>query len=193
MLAPGLAAVALPQFAANLLAGFDCHDGSARSLHRGNHPVPLRGGCARPEALLFDGAGPRSGARSHAVGGGVGDGRPLAGSDRGDAGVVSDGYVRRPPRGVAGSRGARAARRCRQLHEPARIAPVARRYVYSVPVVGRADWIVLDRSDAWVPQAVGGYPDAAALRRFHTRIERSSRWRKVFERRDVVVFRRVES
>ena len=31
----------------------------------------------------------------------------------------------------------------------------ARRYVYSVPVLGRAEWVVIDTSDAWVPGTLG--------------------------------------
>ena len=47
-----------------------------------------------------------------------------------------------------------------------RVAPGGRRYLLSVPVLGRAEWIVIDVSDAWIPEAFGGRCDPDALRRF---------------------------
>jgi len=67
----------------------------------------------------------------------------------------------------------------------------ARRYVYSVPVVGRAEWMVLDSTDSWIPQAAGGNTDPAALRSFHERIAESREWRNVFAESGVFVYRRV--
>lgn len=66
----------------------------------------------------------------------------------------------------------------------------ARRYLYSVPVVGRAEWIVVDVSDPWIPRVWGGGNDADALERFRERIEREAAWEKVFEREGVLVFRK---
>jgi uncharacterized membrane protein len=68
-----------------------------------------------------------------------------------------------------------------------------RRYFYSVPIVQRAEWIVLDTRDPWVAATVGNltlgpYPEL--LRAFRQRIERSSSWAKVFEQDGVLVFRR---
>lgn len=68
----------------------------------------------------------------------------------------------------------------------------ARRHVYSIPVLGEAEWVVIDRRDPWVvredspiltrhPEVVG------ALAR---RLERDAAWTKVFERERVLVFRR---
>ncbi len=68
-----------------------------------------------------------------------------------------------------------------------------RRYLYSVPVLGRAEWIVMDLSDAWLPQTWGGRDNPEALRAFHVRIERSADWRKVFDQGGVLVFRKVRS
>jgi uncharacterized membrane protein len=65
----------------------------------------------------------------------------------------------------------------------------ARRYVYSVPVTGRARWIVLDSHDAWIPRAMAGSSDPARLRAFRSRLESSPRWQKVFDRDGVSVFR----
>jgi hypothetical protein len=68
----------------------------------------------------------------------------------------------------------------------------ARRYVYSVPVLGRADWIVLDTEDPFV--AVPGSPvlerRPAALQAFRRRIERSPSWERVLARSGILVFRR---
>jgi uncharacterized membrane protein len=68
----------------------------------------------------------------------------------------------------------------------------ARRYVYSVPVVRRAEWIVLDTWDPRVaaPRSTILEWDPEALERFAARIGRSPAWTKVFERDGVLVFRR---
>ena len=71
----------------------------------------------------------------------------------------------------------------------------ARRYYYSVPVLGRADWIVLDTQDPFVETPV--FPVLAksplTLGRFTRRIERDPRWRRVYDEEGVLVFRRVRS
>jgi uncharacterized membrane protein len=67
-----------------------------------------------------------------------------------------------------------------------------RRYLYSVPVVGRADWIVIDSSDTWIPDAAGGRWDPAALQAFQDRIASSPKWRKVFGHDGVLVYRKVD-
>src|SRR6185295_11031610 len=43
-----------------------------------------------------------------------------------------------------------------------------RRYVYSAPVLGRADWVVIDDTDAWIPKIGNGIEgsDPARLARF---------------------------
>ena len=69
----------------------------------------------------------------------------------------------------------------------------ARRHYYSVPVLGRAEWIVLEADDAWLPQSVGGYHDRPRLQAFLTQVEKSPQWRLVFRKDDVYVFRRAES
>ena len=66
-----------------------------------------------------------------------------------------------------------------------------RRYLYSVPVLGRAEWIVLEASDAWIPKAAGGGANPDALRSFQERIERSPEWRRVYTESGVSVFRKV--
>jgi uncharacterized membrane protein len=69
----------------------------------------------------------------------------------------------------------------------------ARRYFYSVPAVERAEWIVLDMRDPWVAAkalnlTLGPYPEL--LRGFMQRIQRNEAWAKVFEQDGVLVFRR---
>ena len=68
----------------------------------------------------------------------------------------------------------------------------ARRYIYSVPVLGKSEWIVLDTWNTWMPavprRSEGQHPDV--LQAFRVRIEKSPRWRKVFERDGVLVFER---
>jgi uncharacterized membrane protein len=66
----------------------------------------------------------------------------------------------------------------------------ARRYVYDAPVLGRSEWVVLDSSDNWVPGSWGGGDDPVALRAFRDRLERSAQWRRVFADSGVYVYRR---
>jgi uncharacterized membrane protein len=68
----------------------------------------------------------------------------------------------------------------------------ARRYVYSVTMLGRAEWVVLDLDDPWVvrpdsPILTHHPEEVAALAR---RLEADPAWRAVFERDRVVVFRK---
>ena len=71
----------------------------------------------------------------------------------------------------------------------------ARRYFYSVPVLERSEWIVLDMADPWIAGAgspvLGPHPNW--LRQFRQKIERDSGWTKVFDEEGVLVFRRTES
>ncbi len=68
----------------------------------------------------------------------------------------------------------------------------ARRYFYSVPIVGRAEWALVDTWNAWMPasedRAEGPHPQL--LRAFMNQIQSSPRWRQVFERDGVFVFER---
>jgi hypothetical protein len=68
----------------------------------------------------------------------------------------------------------------------------ARRYVYGAPVVGTAEWAVLDMRNSWMPRGPrGGDAYPGRLEAMRRRLERSVGWEKVFERNHVVVFRRV--
>jgi uncharacterized membrane protein len=79
-----------------------------------------------------------------------------------------------------------------------------RRYVYSFPVVARADWIVVDESDWWLPnvrpgEARDGFAVAVTdlseqpgrLRRALAAVTANPRWRLAFDEAGVLVFRRV--
>jgi uncharacterized membrane protein len=67
-----------------------------------------------------------------------------------------------------------------------------RHYVYSAPVLGRADWVVIDDTDAWIPQlgAAKEGSDPARLQRFREQVASDARFRLVFARDGVYVFRR---
>jgi uncharacterized membrane protein len=69
-----------------------------------------------------------------------------------------------------------------------------RRQVYSVPVLGEAEWVVVDVDEPWVTR-----PDSPILtshpevvRAFVRRLGRDPGWTRVFERDGVLVFRAVE-
>jgi uncharacterized membrane protein len=69
----------------------------------------------------------------------------------------------------------------------------ARQYLYSIPFVDRAEWIVLDTHDPWVASqrdslTLGEYPQL--LRAFTRRIEDNPSWTRVFDQDGVLVFRR---
>jgi len=68
----------------------------------------------------------------------------------------------------------------------------ARRYVFTMPMLGSAEWVVADLDDPWVTN-----PDSPLLtrhprivRRFVARLENDPSWTKVFERDRVFVFRK---
>lgn len=68
-----------------------------------------------------------------------------------------------------------------------------RRYFYSVPVVGRAEWIVVDTNDTWIPRRFGGEADPEAVASFVTRIRQEPAWVNVFDDDGVLVFRKVDA
>jgi len=68
----------------------------------------------------------------------------------------------------------------------------SRRHVYSVPMYAQAEWVVVDEDDPWVVK-----PDSPILtrhpnvvRRLVVRLEADAGWEKVFDQDAVVVFRR---
>jgi hypothetical protein len=68
----------------------------------------------------------------------------------------------------------------------------ARRYVYSVPYLRRAEWVVVDTADAWVVSRDSPilYRRPAVVRRFLERLQADPEWETVYERSGVVVVRR---
>jgi uncharacterized membrane protein len=69
----------------------------------------------------------------------------------------------------------------------------ARRYVYSIPNLGRAEWVVVDLEDSWVVSAdspiLTSHPEV--VRAFAARIESRAGWTTVFRREGVLVLRKV--
>jgi uncharacterized membrane protein len=75
-----------------------------------------------------------------------------------------------------------------------------RRYFYSVPLVERADWVVLDTNDVWVPlpppkgiRSSFGRRAPELMRTLVANLASSKNWSKVFDRSGVLVFRRVQA
>lgn len=76
----------------------------------------------------------------------------------------------------------------------------ARRQFFSLPTVGKAEWVVIDMQDPWVPlpprrpvRSTWGRKDPALLESVKLQLERSSDWRRVSASHGVYVFRRVGS
>ena len=190
VLAPGLAAVAVPQLSANLLAGWDATTDPRAHYVAGVLPFLLAAvavGLARLRptgrmrgallvltlsAVSAVMVGPWPGAVAGTPTFYRTDSSPevLASLERAVAHVPPDAPVTTTNR-----IGAHLA---------------ARRYLYSAPVLGRAEWVVLDRSDTWVPRAWGGGPDPDAIEGLWKRLDRDRAWRLVYEAGDVVVFRK---
>jgi uncharacterized membrane protein len=69
-----------------------------------------------------------------------------------------------------------------------------RRYYYSIPVLGKADWVLIDRRDSWIPydperpSVYGPLPKRVAA--FERRLQAGGQWKVVFQRGDVVLYRR---
>lgn len=68
-----------------------------------------------------------------------------------------------------------------------------RRYFYSVPAIGRAKWAVVEVSDTWIPTAYSGEARPARLDTFLRSIDQSSDWKKVFGEEGIRVYRRVDT
>jgi uncharacterized membrane protein len=192
LLAPGLAAVAVPQLAANLLA--DLPSATDPHAHYIAAVVPfLFAATAAGLGRLSTRAGVRV----------VGVVLTLSIAASIMAGPWP-GAVIGPPtflRTDASSEKFAALRAAVDLVPEA--APVAstnrvgshlaaRRYAYSVPTLGRAEWIVLDLSDTWVPGRAGGRWSPGAIGEFRKRVEQSPEWVRVLDRSGVLVFRKAQ-
>jgi uncharacterized membrane protein len=190
VLAPGLAAVALPQLAANHLANFDATTDPRAHYVAGVIPFLLAAvavglarlttvGRLRGAVLVLT----LSLVSSIMVG-------PWPGAV---AGTPTFYRVDNSPEFLGAVRGA--------LSRIPKEAPAAstnrigshlaeRRYLYSVPVLGRAEWLVVDTNDSWIPNRFGGERDPAALETFVRRIRQDPSWVPVFEEGSVLVFRK---
>jgi uncharacterized membrane protein len=69
----------------------------------------------------------------------------------------------------------------------------ARQAIYTVPVLGDATWALLDLEDPWAtsPESPLLQNRPAQVRRLARRLDEDRRWRKVFERDGVLVFRKL--
>jgi hypothetical protein len=67
----------------------------------------------------------------------------------------------------------------------------ARRFLASVPTIGDAEWAVVDVNDAWRPLQWGGEEDPGAVRSFVERLRADAAWREVFTEDGILVFRKV--
>jgi uncharacterized membrane protein len=69
-----------------------------------------------------------------------------------------------------------------------------RQYFYSVPRLGQAEWVLLDRLDTWIPynfprpNVYGPLP--GRIKEFERRMRIAGSWKLVFRRGDVVVYQR---
>ena len=191
VLAPGLAAIALPQFTANVLADF-----SATTDPRAHYVAAIVPFLVAAVVIGLARLSPT--------------GRMRAAVLTLTLSVVSSVMVGPWPGAVAGAptfyRTDTSSEFLDALTRAVALvpadAPVAstnrigshladRRYLLSVPVLGRAEWVVIDVSDPWIPEAFGGRRDPEALRRFQSELEQSPAWRKVFEQAGVLVYRKV--
>jgi uncharacterized membrane protein len=70
-----------------------------------------------------------------------------------------------------------------------------RRYVYTVPLLGKAEWVVVDLDDPWVTSPASPIltRHPKVVRRFARQLESDAAWTKVFERDGVLVFRKTTS
>ena len=69
----------------------------------------------------------------------------------------------------------------------------ARRYVYTIDVLGRADWVVLDTGSPGMERRNSHNATMKNVREVGKRLERSASWRAVFNEDGVLVFRRVRT
>jgi uncharacterized membrane protein len=192
LLSPGLAAVALPQLLANTLSDFrSMSDPRYHSVAaivpflfaatvfgvarvRPERRLPLLAGvlvcCASMSLVLAPWA------RLVGV-------TPLGGREGVPAERIAalDDAVALVPAGAAVSASNTAAVRLSD-----------RQYIYSLPVLGRAEWVVVDRADPWVVR--DGSPilsrDPVAIDELVAALRQNARWQVEFERNGVLVFRK---
>lgn len=192
VLSPGLAAVALPQLAANSLS--DSTIMTAPSHHYSSVAIPFLVG-----ATVLGIARLRAERRAFAtklvlvtcVGLSI-----VFGAWPGAPGGVRLWHTDVPPAKVEALRDAVAlVPQSAPVTATNRVAShlSARRYIYTIPTVGRAEWIVADASDTWIPWIVAGKEQPKLLESFLRDVRASEAWETVLAREGVYVFRKVAS
>jgi uncharacterized membrane protein len=196
LLAPWLAAAALPQLAANLL--------SERLTFvdpRGHYVAAVIPFLVAATVLGLARVAPERRTRVAAI---------VAALSAAFSLVLGPwpGWPSAPPTGPSQYRIPRSDARLEAMRNAVALVPVdapvtstnrlgshlsARRYVYAVPTVERADWIVVDLKDPSIAAVPVGYHSPPQLRAFVRSIETSDDWRRVFSREDVRVYQRVGS
>ena len=192
LLSPGLAAVGLPQLLANLLSDFSSM--TDPRYHSVDAVVPFLIG-----ATVFGIARLRASRRT------------LAAAAVLVASVLIGLMVGPWPRLIGetplGGRETIDKSHVQVLHEAVSLIPSdarvtssnnvgahlsARRTIYTVPVVRDATWALLDLEDPWatMPGSPLLHRKPGKVRELARRLERDTTWTKVFERDNVVVFRR---
>ena len=192
LLAPGLAAASLPQVVANLLAGADGTTDPHAHYVAGILPF-LFGAIAVGLGRLSLATAMRTATLVLTL--------TLAAAV---AGPWPGGIARKASwDGGEAAPDALAARRAavRLVPDDARVSTTnrlgsylsARRYVYSVPLIEKADWIAIDSTDPWIPEGFSGDFDVPRFQAFLADLRRNPEWRRVFEQGPIVVYRRADS
>ena len=195
LLAPGLAAVALPQLAVNLLAARQHTTDPHVHYVAGILPflfVAAAVGLGRlaPRAQTRVAGLVLTIAASSAIAVGPWPGTLLGAANWDSLGTLdtSPAHVRALEKAVALVPDDAALSSTNRVGSQL----AARERLYSVPQLGRANWVVADSGDTWVPESFGGTAKPDELAAFVARLERRPGWEKVFEESGVVVFRKVE-
>lgn len=190
-LAPGLAAVALPQVSLNLLAGF-----AATTDVRAHYTAPVLACLFAATAVGVDRLRPRSSGRVAAtllaicaattlmLGpwplGSIGKPKWWGVHETAEEVAVRDAAIALVPRGApvsaSNTLGAHLA---------------DRRYLASVPTWGEAEWVVIDVNDTWRPLRWGGGEHPEEIRAALARLKADPTWALIFSARGVYVFRKV--
>ena len=191
-LSPGLALVALPQLLANSLSDF--RSMTDPRYHSVAAVIPFL-----IAATVFGVARIRASRRSTAAAGILVSSLVLA--------LAIGPWVRSVGLAPLGGRESVPAERATAIRDAVALVPndapvsasntaaahlSARRYVYSIPVLRRANWVVVDRVDPWIvtPDSpiLTNHPEVVEA--FLRRLERDAAWQKVFDEAGVVVLRR---
>jgi len=192
-LAPVLAAAALPQLAANLLSGRLTFVDP-----RGHYVAAVIPFLIAATVFGLARVTPERRARAAALVAGVSIGFSILFGPW-------PGWPSAPPTGPSQYKQPRSLAREQALRDAVLLVPEnapvgttnrvgshlsARRYVYSVPYVEGARWLVVDTTDPSIAAVPVGYHSPAQLNAFVRSIEQSDEWRRVFARSGIRVYRK---